>query len=54
MKERERLIELIENIEYGEHTFKDVYVKSFIEKAADYLLENGVIVPDEKIGDNDV
>lgn len=54
MTERERLIELIGNIEYGEHTFKDVYVKSFIEKVADYLLANGAIVPDEKIGDNNV
>ena len=51
MSERERLMELIGNIPIGGVPFKARFSKSVIEKFADNLLENGVIVPPVKIGD---
>lgn len=52
MSEREKLIELIGKAKYfGHETFKDRFVKSYLERLADQLLENGVIVPPVKVGD---
>ena len=51
MTERERLIELLCSAHFGSKTFEQQYYKSTITKIADYLLENGVIVPPCKIGD---
>lgn len=45
MSEREKLIELIGKAKYvGLETFKDRLLKSALERLADYLLENGVVV----------
>ena len=50
MSERERLIELIGKAKYfGHETFADRFVKSYLERLADQLLENGVIVPPVKV-----
>lgn len=43
MAERERLIELLKNVPRNTRAFYDQF--------ADYLLENGVIVPPCKVGD---
>lgn len=52
MSEREKLIELIGKAKcYGHETFADRFVKSYLERLADQLLENGVIVPPVKVGD---
>lgn len=52
MSERERLIELIGKAKYfGHETFADRFVKSYLERLADQLLENGVIVLPCKMGD---
>lgn len=51
MSEREKLIELIGKAKcYGHETFADRFVKSYLERLADQLLENGVIVPPVKVG----
>lgn len=51
MKERERLIELLCSAPLGFKSFDSQYYKSTISKIADYLLDNGVIVPPCKVGD---
>lgn len=52
MSERERLTELLEYCPIPfRRTLGDIFYKSVIEKIADHLLENGVIVPPVKIGD---
>lgn len=51
MSERERLIEIIGKAKYvGLETFNDRLLKSGLERLADQLLENGVIVPPVKVG----
>ena len=50
MSERERLIELLSKAPFGYTTLGDRYYKSAIEKIADHLLENSVIVPPVKVG----
>lgn len=50
MSERERLIELLQNCRIKTRVTGDISYKSAYEKVADYLLENGVIVPPVKIG----
>ena len=50
MNEKERLVDIIRNISIGGIPFKARFYKSTIEKIADYLLENGVIVPPVKVG----
>ena len=45
MTDRERLIELLCSAPLGSKTFEQQYYKSTITKIADYLLENGVVVP---------
>lgn len=45
MSERKRLIEILNNIQIQSRTLADIFYKSVIEKIADRLLENGVIVP---------
>lgn len=51
MSERERLVELLEYCPIPfRRTLGDIFYKSVIEKIADYLLENGVIVPPVKVG----
>ena len=51
MSERERLIELLQNCRIPfRQTLGDIFYKSVIEKIADHLLANGVIVPPVKIG----
>ena len=51
MSERERLIELIGKAKYfGHETFKDRFSESVLERLADQLLANGVIVPPVKVG----
>nr|DAQ28898.1 MAG TPA: hypothetical protein [Caudoviricetes sp.] len=52
MSEREHLIEIINNIKIRSRTLGDLFYKSVIEKIADQLLENGVIVPHAKIGES--
>ena len=51
MSERERLIELIGKAKYyGHETFADRFVKSYLERLADHLLQGGVIVlPCDKV-----
>ena len=49
---RDRLIELLCSAPLGSKTFEEQYYKSTITRIADYLLENGVIVPPCKVGDN--
>lgn len=44
MTERERLVELLKNVPRNTRAFYDQF--------ADYLLENGMIVPPCKVGDN--
>lgn len=52
MSERERLVELIGKSKYvGLETFNDRLLKSALERLADHLLENGVIVLPCKVGD---
>lgn len=51
MSERERLIELLSKAPFGYTTLGDRYYKSAIEKIADHLLENSVIVPPVKVGE---
>lgn len=51
MSERERLIEILNNTLIQGRTLEDRFYKSVIEKIADHLLENGVIVPPVKVGD---
>ena len=50
MSERERLVELLSKAPIGYTTLDNKYYKSTIEKIADNLLENGVIVPPVKVG----
>ena len=52
-KQRERLIELLNNVHNGWDGTKDVPYQhiSDVEELADYLLANGVIVPPCKLGD---
>ena len=47
--ERKRLVELIEN--FFEEEIGASFVKGFLDKFADHLLDNGVIVPPFKIGE---
>lgn len=51
MTERERLIELLHQANYGayNHTLEDTHTDRAIEEIADYLLENGVIVPPDEL-----
>lgn len=56
MSEREKLIDLLDTVLFdnicdfcGESG--DVGKRNVIEKTADYLLENGVIIPPVKVGD---
>ena len=51
MTDRDRLIKLICKAPLGFKEFEKQYYKSTIEKMADYLLANGVIVPPCKVGD---
>ena len=54
MTERERLIQLLQSshcVELWNHNTDDFIEPNPIEKLADYLLENGVIVPPCKVGD---
>ena len=53
MTERERLIELLKKAPYGANaiTLSDKHKDSILGEIADYLLENGVIVPPVKMGD---
>ena len=50
MTERERLIEIINNTKIRSRTLGDLFYKSLIEKIADHLLANGIIVPPVKVG----
>lgn len=51
MSERERLIELLEYCPIPfRRTLGDMFYKSVIKKIADYLLDNGVIVPPVEVG----
>ena len=51
MTERERLIELLKKAPYGANaiTLSDKHKDSILGEIADYLLENGVIVPSVKV-----
>ena len=51
MNERERLIELLKKAPYGANaiTLSDKHKDSILGEIADYLLENGVIVPGVKV-----
>lgn len=51
MSEKERLVELLQNCQIQTRTLEDLFYKSVIEKIADHLLENGIIVPPVKVGD---
>ena len=50
---RDRLIELMNNAEFAYLEFSKIqpYEKSLTEFTANYLIENGVIVPSCKVGD---
>ena len=50
MTDREKLIELLCDAPLGSKTFEQQYYKSTITKIADYLINNGVIVPPCPIG----
>ena len=50
MTEREQLIEILNNTKIRFRTLRDLFYKSLIEKIADHLLANGIIVPPVKIG----
>lgn len=50
MSEREILIEILNNTRIQSRTLAEIFYKSVIEKIADSLLDNGVIVPPVKIG----
>ena len=50
MNERERLIETLNNTQIQSRTLADLFYKSVIEKIADHLIENGIIVPPVKVG----
>ena len=52
MTERERLIELLKKAPYGANaiTLSDKHKDSILGEIADYLLENGVIVPPVQVG----
>ena len=51
MTERDRLIELLKKAPYGANaiTLSDKHKDSILGEIADYLLENGVIVPPVKV-----
>ena len=51
MTDRERLIELLKKAPYGANaiTLSDKHKDSILGEIADYLLENGVIVPSVKV-----
>ena len=53
MTDRERLIELLKKAPYGANaiTLSDKHKDSILGEIADYLLENGVIVPPVSLGD---
>ena len=53
MTEREKLIELLKKAPYGANaiTLSDKHKDSILGEIADYLLENGVIVPPVKVGE---
>jgi len=50
MSEKERLVELLQNCQIQTRTLEDLFYKSVIEKIADHLLENGIIVPPVNVG----
>ena len=41
---KKALFEIVKKIPYGSQTFEDLYLKSYIEKIVDYLVENNVVV----------
>ena len=49
MSEKERLIEILNNTQIQSRTLADIFYKSVIEKIADSLLENSVIVLPHKL-----
>ena len=51
MTDRERLIELLVNFNPYKDPIRQMADRMIIEKIADYLLANGVIVPPCKVGD---
>ena len=53
MTERERLIELLKKAPYGANaiTLSNKHKDSILGEIADYLLENGVIMPPVSLGD---
>ena len=51
MSERKRLIKILNNTQIQSRTLADIFYKSVIEKIADSLLKNGVIVLPVKVGD---
>lgn len=51
MSERERLIEMLNNAPIGYEKLGQRFYKHILENIADYLLDNGVIVPPVKVGD---
>lgn len=51
MTDRERLVELLKKAPLCDKAFDLQYSDGTIEKIADYLLENGVIIPPCKVGD---
>ena len=50
MTQRERLTEIVNNAPFGRGTLGENFIESVSEKIADYLLENGIIVPPVKVG----
>ena len=51
MTDRDRLIELLVNFRKPDNLITQMAERMIIEKIADYLLANGVIVPPCKVGD---
>ena len=51
MTEREKLMELLSKAPLGNYPLGEQFSNGTVEKIADYLLENGVIMPPVKIGD---
>ena len=51
MPDRDRLIELLVNFRKPDNPIKQMAERMIIERIADYLLANGVIVPLCKVGD---
>lgn len=51
MNNRKRLVEILNSAPFRYKTLADSFYRSIIEKIADYLLENGIIVLPVKVGD---